>query len=129
MQDRGYEKEVLADGVIIYRLHSKSEATFAAWFEDVKAVFARARESGTAARLLYDVREIDAISPRQMRMAQQLADLPLPADWRVATLTGSSFATNMINLIRSISLLSPGMYERSRVFSTEDEALTWLREA
>ncbi len=128
MPDKGYEKEICADGVIVYHLHSKSESAFQDWFEDVAAVFAKAREEGKAIRLLYDVREIDAISPMQMHRAQQLAELPLPDDWRVATLTGSSFATNMINLIRSISLLAPGMYERSRVFSDEGEALAWLRE-
>lgn len=127
MDMQGYEKEVLDDGIIIYRLREGKVESVDAFFMDVAAVFARALETGEPPRLLYDVRALSFPSRHMLQRAEELNDLPAPDTWRVATLTGSQFATSIINLIRSISLRSPDQYKRSRVFTNEVEAIDWLR--
>ncbi len=129
MIDHCYERGVLDGGIIVYRLKKTTRECMDGWFEDVAAVFSTARERDASVRLLYDVRSLDVPTPYSLDRAQALSKLPLPADWRVATVTGTGFATGLINLIRSASLLSHEMYERSRVFSSEREAVVWLRES
>jgi hypothetical protein len=62
-----------------------------------------------------------------VQKAEDLAKLPLPDDWRVATLAGNAFIANMVGYVRLVSL-PPEMHNRSRVFSDEAEALDWLRQ-
>lgn len=124
---KGYEKEVLPDGVVIYRIHGTDKITAETWFHDVTAVFAEAIRQGQPARLMYDVREVGFFTPHVMKRAGQLAQVPLPADWRVATLVKNAFVRQLVSTIKTISLLSQEMYERSHVFSDEAEALAWLR--
>ena len=128
MQMQGYDKEVLDDGIVIYRLIKSDHASVDAFFQDVAGLFARALETGENPRIMYDVRGLTFPSRHMLQRAEALNTLPAPDTWRVATLTGSQFATDIINLIRSISLLSADQYARSRVFSDEEMALAWLRQ-
>jgi hypothetical protein len=123
----GYDKEELEGGITVFKLHNISQETIEAWYQDVAAAFAQAIAEDRPARLLYDVQELAFPTPHLLQRAQDLADLPLPKDWRVATLTANEFARQIIHFIRSISLLAPEMYARSRVFSQKEEALDWLR--
>jgi hypothetical protein len=127
MNMNGYDKEILSDGIVVYRLRQTSPDCVDAWFADVAEVFARALETGEAPRLLYDVRTLTFPSRHLLQRAEALNKLPAPDTWRVATLAGSQFATELINLVRSVSLLSASQYARSRVFSDEATALAWLR--
>ena len=119
----------VSDGnIIIYRLYNTRQECVDAWFEDVSGVFRQAHDEGQPIYLLYDVRAITIPTPYGIRRAQELSDVPLPPMWRVATVVGSDFATSIVNLIRSVSLLSLELYARSRVFASEEDALAWLRE-
>ena len=128
MSEYCYDKELLEGGIVVYRLRKTSRECMDLWFEDVSNVFESSLAQDNSVRLLYDVRALTVPTPYSLERAQALADLPLPEDWRVATVTGTGFATGLINLIRSASLLSHEMYERSRVFSAERDAIAWLRE-
>ena len=123
MPEYCYDKEVLEGDIMVYRLKKTSRECMDLWFEDVSGVFAASLAQNKPVRLLYDVRSLSVPTPYSLERAQALADLPLPDDWRVATVTGTGFATGLINLIRSASLLSHEMYERSRVFSNEQDAI------
>jgi hypothetical protein len=128
MADQEYVKEEVGGDIVIYRLYSTRQEYVDAWFKDVAGVFRQAHDEGQPVYLLYDVRAITIPSPYGIRRAQELSDIPLPPRWRVATVVGSDFATSIVNLIRSVSLLSLELYERSRVFASEEDALAWLRE-
>ncbi len=123
----GYCRETLADGVVIFRVRSTDRECIDALFEDVAAVFEEACEEDRPAYLVYDVRALTIPTAYAVRRAQDLARLPLPTFWKVATIVGNDFATSVINFIRTVSLLSSEQYERSRVFSAEGDALEWLR--
>lgn len=129
----GYTKEQCADGIIIYRFQMPatgkvvSNACADAWFADVVAVFAQARAADTWAGLLYDARSLNMPTPYILQRAQELARIPLPKDWWVATLVRSQFAADIINFIRTASLSLADQTKRSLVFQDEYEALAWLR--
>jgi hypothetical protein len=123
----GFEKKTLPDGVIIYHFESASRPVANAWYQDVAGVFAHAVQHNTPARLLYDVRQIGMFSPHVMKRAGDLGKLPLPDDWRVATVVQSGFVKQLVETIKTFSLLSADQYERSRVFNDLDAALAWLR--
>jgi hypothetical protein len=127
MANRCYDKEIRYDGVVVYKFKSTTHACMDMWFDDVAAVFAEAIKSQASVRLMYDVRGIRSPSPYALQRAQDLSKLPLPDDWRVATLTKNAFATNIINFIRKMSL-SSDTANQSRIFSSEVEALVWLLE-
>lgn len=128
MADQDYVKEEMGSDIIIYRLCNTHQECVDGWFEDVSSVFKQAHDEGHPVYLLYDVSAITIPTPYGIRRAQELSNLPLPPKWRVATVVGSDFATSIVNLIRSVSLLSLELYERSRVFASEEDALAWLRE-
>ena len=94
--------------------------------DDVAGEFAKAVESGSNTRFVYDIRQASLLNPYVMKRAGDLAKLPLPDDWKVATLVGSNFVKQFINTIRAFSLTSQAMFERSQIFTDEDGALTWL---
>jgi len=126
--DTGYEKEVLADKIVIFRFKSTSRETVDTWFGDVVSEFAKALEEGRRTRVMYDLRVVGMLTPYTLQRAQALErGVPVPDDWRVATLVPSEFVANLVNYVISISQMS-GMQSKSRVFSNEDEALAWLRE-
>lgn len=126
MPDQSYEKEILPDGIVVFAVKSTARAHIDAWYADVASVFAEARAKGAPVRLLYDIRQIDLVTPYSVQKAEDLNKLPQPDNWRVATLVKNSFIANMVNYVRLVSL-QPGMRERSRIFSDEAEALAWLR--
>ncbi|MFP4345987.1 MAG: hypothetical protein ACLFU8_14925 [Anaerolineales bacterium] len=128
MADPNYIKEEVEGDIIIYRLCNTRQECIDAWFEDVSGVFRQAHDEDRPVYLLYDVQTITIPTSYGIRRAQELSDLPLPPKWRVATVVGSDFATSIVNLIRSVSLLSLELYARSRVFASEEDALAWLRE-
>ena len=125
--DLPYEKQVLEDGIVVFRVKSTIREHIDAWYQDVASVFAKSRAEQAASRILYDIRNIDAITPYGVQKAEDLSKLPLPNEWRVATLVKNAFIANMVNYVRLVSL-QPGMRDRSRLFSDEAEALAWLRE-
>jgi hypothetical protein len=127
MANQSYDKETLPDGIVVFVVKSTSREHMDAWYQDVAAVFAQARANNTPVRMLYDVRKIDLITPYSVQKAEDLNKLPVPNDWRVATLVKSSFLANMVNYVRLVSL-QPGVREQSRIFSDEAEALAWLRQ-
>lgn len=127
MMDLPYEKEILEDSLIIFRIKSTGREHIDAWFQDVASVFAQARANKTPAHILYDIRNIDMVTPYGVQKAEDLIKLPLPNNWRVATLVRDAFIANMVNYVRRVSL-QPGVRDRSKVFSDEAEALAWLRE-
>lgn len=127
MPDKSYQKQVLDDGIIIYRSASSDREVVDAWVEDVSRVFEAARALNKPVRLVYDVRNIGLATPYGIQRAEELERLNLPDDWRVATLVGNAFLANMVNYVISISML-PDMRSRSRCFADEAEALAWLRE-
>ena len=126
MSNQAYEKEVLQDGVIVFRLKSTAHEEVDAWFQAVGQVLTEAHDKRTRARLMYDTREIALITPYLVQKAEDLNKFPQPDDWRIATLVKNAFMANMVNYVRLVSL-QPTMRERSRVFSNEAEALAWLR--
>jgi hypothetical protein len=126
MASQTYDKLVLEDGIIVFRLRSTAREHLDAWYQDVAGVFAEARASGVGVRLLYDVRGIDLVTPYSVQKAEDLNKLPQPVDWRVATLVKNSFIANMVNYVRLVSL-QPSVREQSHIFSDEAEALAWLR--
>jgi len=128
MPDKNYQKQVLDDGIVIYRSSSSDREVVDAWFEDVGRVFEAARALNQPVRLVYDVRSIGLATPYSIQRAEELERLNLPDDWRVATLVGNAFLANMVNYIISISML-PDMRARSRAFADEAEALDWLRKS
>lgn len=127
MTENCYDREVLEGCIVVYRLKKTTRECMDAWFEDVASFLETALEQDKPVRLLYDVRPITVPTPYSIERAQALSKFPLPENWRVATVTGTGFATGLINLIRSASLLSQKMYARSRVFSSKREALAWLQ--
>ena len=127
MLDKGYDREVLEDNVVVFRARSATRQAVDKWYEDVAMVFAQALAQGTQARLMYDLRNIDMVTPYGLQRAEELDKLPLPEDWRVATLVSNVFVANVANYVISVSML-PAMRNKSRVFADEAEALTWLRE-
>ena len=55
---------------------------------------------------------------------QQLASLPeLPEKWFVDSVTGNSFVTGVIRLVKTISLFDSKPFDRSQIFDGEPEAL------
>jgi len=126
MPDLPYEKEILEDGLVVFRITSTSREHIDVWFQDIASVFAKARADKAAARILYDIRNIEMVTPYSVQKAEDLIKLPLPDDWRVATLVKNAFIANMVNYVKLVSL-QPGIRDRSRVFSDEVEALAWLR--
>jgi SpoIIAA-like len=126
MAGKGFEKQVLEDGIIIYRAHSADREVVDAWYDDVGSVFSQSFEQGRPVRLVYDVRNIGLVTPHAIQRAEELEKLAVTDDWRVATLVGTAFLANMVNYVISVSLL-PEMRSKSRVFSDEAEALAWLR--
>jgi hypothetical protein len=127
MADKGYTKDVHDDGVVVYHIGSTTRSSIDEWFQDVAAEFARALEQGRPVRVMYDLRRVDLVTPYGVQRAEALEKLPVPDDWRVATLVGNAFIANMVSYVKSVSLL-PTMRDKSRVFSDEAEALAWLRE-
>lgn len=127
MDNHGYKKEVCDDGVVIYRILSTTRSTVDSWYQDVAGEFAVAFKEGKPTRFVYDMRQVSMTNSYVMKRASDLAKLPLPTDWKVATLVGSTFIKHFINSIRTISLTSQAMYERSQIFTAEAEALAWLR--
>jgi hypothetical protein len=97
------------------------------WFEKVAAVFAQALEQGTRARLMYDLRKLDVITPYGLQRVEELERLPLPDDWRVATLVTNPFIASVANYVISVARL-PAVRNHSRVFTDEAAALAWLGE-
>ena len=126
MIDRPYDKEVLEDGLVIFRIKSTAREHIDIWFQDVASVFAHAHEKHMPVRLLYDIRNIDLVTPYGVQKAEELNKLPLSADWRVATLVKNAFVANLVNYVKLVSLV-PEVRDKSRVFSDEPEALAWLR--
>lgn len=126
MADQGYDKQVYEDGIVAYRIRSTARPNVDAWYQDVAAVFAQALEQNKPVRLMYDLHRIDLVTPYSVQRAEALEKLPVPDDWRVATLVGNAFIANMVSYVKSVSRL-PTMHDRSRVFSDETEALAWLR--
>jgi len=126
MPDQVYDKQMLEDGVIVFRLKSTAHDHVDAWFQDVGRVLTEAHDKHTMARLMYDTRDIALITPYLVQKAEDLNKFPQPDDWRIATLVKNAFMANMVNYVRMVSL-QPTMRERSRVFSDEAEALAWLR--
>ena len=127
MADKGYTKDVYDDGIVVYRVRSTMRSCIDEWYQDVAAEFARALEQGRPVRVMYDVRHIDLVTPYGVQRAEALEKLPVPDDWRVATLVGNAFIANMVSYVKSVSLL-PSMHDKSRLFSDEAQALAWLRE-
>ncbi len=127
MSNQGYIKEILEDGIIIYRIESASRECMEEWFEDVSHAFAEAKAVQTPIRLMYDIRAVNSPTTHAMKRAHDLAKLPLPDEWRVATVCSNPFAVNFINFVRTSSLLTLDTFNRSRVFNNEEEALKWLR--
>ena len=126
MAGKGFEKEILEDGIVIYRAKSSDRAVIDAWHNDVAAVLAQSFELGRPVRLMYDVRNIGLVTPYAIQRSEELERLAVSDDWRVATLVGTAFLANMVNYVISASLVSD-MRSRSRVFSDEAKALAWLR--
>ncbi|MBN2004184.1 MAG: hypothetical protein JXA21_12580 [Anaerolineae bacterium] len=126
MSDQGYVKEITEDGIIIYRFQSVSRQCIEVWFADVSRVFSDAKAAQTSVHIIYDVRAISSPTPHALKRAHDLAKLPLPSAWYVATLCGP-LAANFVNFIRATSLLSTENFARSQVFRSEEEALAWLR--
>ena len=126
MAGKGFEKQVLEDGITIYRAQSSDREVVDAWYDDIAVVFSQSFEQGRPVRLVYDVRNIGLVTPYAIQRAEELEKLAVTDDWRVATLVGTAFLANMVNYVISVSLL-PEMRTKSRVFSDEAEALAWLR--
>lgn len=126
MNERGFEKEVREDGIIIWRIHSTQRTIVDAWYADVAGEFAAAFAASKRTRFMYDVRQVSLANPYIMKRASDLAKLPLPVDWKVVTLVNSAFVKTFVSTIRAVSLTSQAMYERSQIFSNEAEALAWL---
>ncbi len=126
MIDPGYDKEIRDDGIIIFRIRSTQRPVVDRWYQDVAGEFARALNEGRATRFIYDARRVNLANPYILKRASDLANLPLPPDWRVATLVSSGFLKHFVHTIRVVSLTSQEMFERSQIFTDEDEAVRWL---
>ena len=126
MPDEGYEKQVHDDGIVVFRVRSTTHTSIDAWYQDVASAFAQALAQGKPVRVMYDLRHLDMVTPYSVQRAEALEKLPVPDDWRVATLVGNAFIANMVSYVKSVSL-QPALRDKSRVFSEEAEALTWLR--
>jgi len=126
MTDKGYDKDVYEEGIVVFRVWSTTRASIDEWYQDVAGVFAQALAQGKPVRVMYDLRRIDLVTPYSVQRAEALEQLPIPDDWRVATLVGNAFIANMVSYVKSVSSL-PAMRDRSHVFSDEAEALAWLR--
>ena len=123
-----FQKEILADGVIIYRVQISTAECADLWFDDLAAEFARAKAEQRTSRLLYDLRKMTKATPYALQRIGQLASLPdLPEKWFVASVTGSAFVTGMVHFVKTISLFDSKLFERSQIFDGEAEALEWLR--
>jgi hypothetical protein len=122
-----FTKEILADGIIIYRIQISTSECADFWFEDISAEFARAKIEKRNSRLLYDLRNMTKATPYTLERMQQLASLPeLPEKWFVASVTGNAFVTGVVKFIKSISL-DPKLDQYSQIFDDEVKALEWLR--
>jgi hypothetical protein len=124
---KGYIKEILDGNVVVFRAMLATREFVDEWFQDVAAVFAQALEQGTRARLMYDLRNLDIITPYSLQRVEELERVPLPDDWRVATLLTNPFLASVVNYLISVARL-PAMRHHSRVFTDEAQALAWLRE-
>jgi|WetSurMetagenome_2_1015567.scaffolds.fasta_scaffold1308134_1 hypothetical protein len=122
-----FTKEILADGIIIYRIQISTSECADFWFEDISAEFARAKIEKRNSRLLYDLRNMTKATPYTLERMQQLASLSeLPEKWFVASVTGNAFVTGVVKFIKSISL-DPKLDQYSQIFDDEVKALEWLR--
>lgn len=127
VSNQGYEKEIIEDGIIVYRFKSASRQCMEEWFADISQTFADAKSVDAPIRVIYDVRGVSSPTTHALKRAHDLAKLPLPTEWHVATVCDNPFAANFINFVRASSLLSSETLNRSRVFRSEEAALEWLR--
>lgn len=123
-----FQKEILPDGIIVYRILLSTGEAADLWFEDLTREFARAKAEKRDSRLLYDLRKMSKATPYMLQRMQQLASLPdLPEKWYVASVTGNTFVTGVVHFVKTISLFDTKLFERSQIFDHEPEALEWLR--
>jgi len=67
-------------------------------------------------------------TPYMLQRMGQLSLLPeLPEKWYVASVTGNTFVTGIVHLVKTISLIDSKSFEQSQIFDHEPEALEWLR--
>ena len=123
-----FQKEILADGIVLYRAQVITGECADLWFDDIAAEFARANVEQRHIRLLYDLRKVTRATPYMLQRIQQLASLPyLPENWHVASVTGNAFVTGIVHFVKTTSLVNPNLFKRSEIFDGEAEALGWLR--
>jgi hypothetical protein len=123
-----FQKEILHDGIIIYRIQISTGECADLWFDDLSLEFARAKAEKRDSRLLYDLRKMSKATPYMMQRMQQLASLPeLPEKWFVASVTGNAFVTGVVHFVKTISLFDSKLFDQSQIFDGELEALEWLR--
>ncbi len=127
MTNKGYVKEILKDQIVVLRITSSAREVVDACYEVAASALAEARQQHTCARLLYDVRKLDAVTPYGLRRAEDLGWLPLPDQWRVSALVSSPMVATLYNYLKAASL-QPAVRDNSRLFTDEDEALAWLRQ-
>ena len=123
-----FTKEILDDGIIIYRIQISTGECADLWFDDLVREFARAKAEKRNSRLVYDLRKMNKATPYMMQRMQQLASLPeLPEKWFVASVTGNAFVTGVVHFVKTISLFDSKLFDQSQIFDGEPEALAWLR--
>jgi hypothetical protein len=122
-----YDKEVLEDGIIVYRVKISTGPCADLWFDDIAGEFEHARLEKRHIRLVYDLCRMSLATPYMMQRMQQLSSLPTPENWHVASIASNAFAVNVVKLVKNASLMDANLFERSQIFSREEEALAWLR--
>jgi len=123
-----FQKEILDDGIIIYRIQVSTGECADLWFNDLAAEFARAKAEKRHSHLLFDLRKMNKATPYMLQRMQQLINLPeLPEKWYVASVTGNSFVTGVVHFVKTISLFDSKLGEQAQIFDYEADAIEWLR--
>ncbi len=116
----GYTVARRADGGMLLTFTDLSDATLNHWHD---FALAHLLDSDRLTRNLYDLREVQEISEKAVRMAVEVNNDPSTRNLRVAVLVAGEAARQKVI---EIAALTPGAGAAVRVFSSMAEAEAWL---
>ncbi len=116
----GYTVARRADGGMLLTFTDLSDATLNHWHD---FALAHLLDSDRLTRNLYDLREVQEIPEKAVRMAVEVNNDPSTRNLRVAVLVAGEAARQKVI---EIAALTPGAGAAVRVFSSMAEAEAWL---
>lgn len=116
----GYSVARRADGGMLLTFTDLSESTLKHWQQ---FALAHLLDSDRLTRNLYDLREVQNIPEKAVRMAVEVNNDPATRNLRVAVLVANESVRQQVT---EIAALAPGAGVAMRVFSSMAEAEAWL---